>query len=149
MLVRLLLAFVFAVSPIVAHAGPKEDAQAVFDRFLTAFTAADVEAVVGVFWPDALFWGTTAPDLATTPESLRKYFNPIGNMKPNDLKATSLETTVLAVSDSVVLISGLWQLERLVDGKTTLTPLRVSLVVTKRGDAWRIAQFHNSVRPIR
>jgi hypothetical protein len=55
----------------------------------------------------------------------------------------------LAVSDSVVLISGLWQLERLVDGKTTLTPLRVSLVVTKRGDAWRIAQFHNSVRPIR
>jgi ketosteroid isomerase-like protein len=34
---------------------PEENAQAVFDRFLTAFTAADVDAVVGIFWPDALF----------------------------------------------------------------------------------------------
>jgi transaldolase/fructose-6-phosphate aldolase-like protein len=30
----------------------------------------------------------------------------------------------------------MWQVERVVDGKPTLTPLRVSLVVTKRGDRW-------------
>ena len=46
---------------------PNENALAVFDRFVTAFTAADVDAVVGIFWPDALFWGTTRPDLVTTP----------------------------------------------------------------------------------
>jgi uncharacterized protein (TIGR02246 family) len=148
MLRRVLLAVVLAVSPMLAHAGPKEDAQAVFERFLTAFTAADVDAVVSVFWPDALFWGTTKPDLATTPEAVRAYFKAgLGSMKPNELKATSLATSALVVSDSVVLISGLWQIERVVDGKPTLTPLRVSIAVTRRGDAWRIGQFHNSLRP--
>ena len=148
MLRRVLLAAVLAVSPILAYAGPKEDAQAVFDRFLTAFTAADVDGVVGVFWPDTLFWGTVKPDLVTTPEAVREYFKQaLGTRKPNEAKATTLATSAMMVSDSVVLISGLWQVERVVDGKPTLTPLRVSVAVTKRSDAWRIAQFHNSLRP--
>ena len=123
---------------------PKENALAVFDRFLTAFTAADIDAVVGVFWPETLFWGTTRPDLVTTPEAVREYFKPVGDLKPNEWRATSLGTSALVVSDSVVLISGLWQIENVVDGKPAITPLRVSVAVTKRGDAWRIAQFHNS-----
>jgi len=149
MLRRILFAIAITVSPTLAYAGPKEDAQAVFDRFLTAFTAANVDAVVGVFWPDALFWGTTMPNLATTSEVVREYFNrALGSRKPNELKATPLETSALVVSDSVVLISGLWQVERLADGKPTLTLLRVSIAVTKRGDSWRIVQFHNSTRPV-
>jgi hypothetical protein len=52
------------------------------------------------------------------------------------------------VSDSVFLISGLWQVERIADGKPTLTPLRISIAVTKRGDSWKIAPFHNSARPV-
>lgn len=149
MLRRVLLAIAIAVSPTFAYAGPKEDSQAVFDRFLTAFTAADVDALVGVFWPDALFWGTTMPSLAITPEAVREYFSrALGSRKPNELKATPLETSMLVVSDSVVLISGLWQVERIADGKPTLTPLRVSIAVTKRADTWRIAQFHNSARPV-
>jgi hypothetical protein len=61
-----------------------------FDRFLTTLTAADLDAVVGVFWPDALFWGTTKPDLATTPEAVREYFfKGLGSRKPNEQKATS------------------------------------------------------------
>jgi uncharacterized protein (TIGR02246 family) len=126
---------------------PNENALVVFDRFLTAFTAADVDAVVDIFWPDALFWGTTRPDLVTTHEAVREYFRPVGNLKPNEWRATSLGTSALMVSDSVVLISGLWQIENVVDGKATITPLRVSVAVTERGDAWRIAQFHNSLRP--
>jgi hypothetical protein len=101
-----------------------------------------------VFWPDALFWGTTKPNPATTPDAEREYFKAaLGSRKPNELKATPLATSALVVSDSVVLISGLWQVERVVDGKPTLTPPRVSIAVPKRGDAWGIAQFHNSVQP--
>lgn len=126
---------------------PKENALAVFERFLTAFTAADVDAVLGIFWPDTLFWGTTRPDLVTMPEAVREYFKPLGDLKPSEWKATSLGASPLVVSDSVVLISGLWQIENVVDGTPKITPLRISVAVTKRGDEWRIAQFHNSVRP--
>ena len=148
MLRCVLLAIVLALTPVLAYAGPKEEAQAVFDRFLTSFTAADVDGVVSVFWPDALFWGTTKPDLVTTPEAVRGYFKAaLGSRQPNEVKATAVTTSALTVSDSVVLISGLWQAESVVDGKPTIRPLRVSVAVTKRGDAWRIAQFHNSLRP--
>ena len=127
----------------------RNEAQTVFDKFLTAFTAADIDNVVGVFWPDALFWGPTAPNLANTSEAVREYFKPVSGRKPNEMRATSLERSALVVSDSVVLISGPWQIERVVDGKLTLTLLRVSLAVTRRGEAWRVAQFHSSAQPSR
>ena len=147
---RFLLIAAFLVFPFNAFAGPKEDAQAVFDKFLTNFTAANIDGVVGLFWPDALFWGTTMPNLATTPEAIREYFKPgLGTRKPNEFKATLAgPTSVLVLSDSVVLISGMWQIERVVDGKPVVgDPLRVSVVVTKRGDRWLMSQFHNSQRP--
>jgi hypothetical protein len=150
-----MLRFVFVLltalawSPLL-QAGPKEDAQAVFDKFLTNFTAADIDGVVGLFWPDALFWGTTMPNLATTPDAIREYFKPgLGTRKPNEAKAMLAGgPSVLVLSDSAVLISGMWQIESVVDGKPVVgAPLRVSIAVTKRGDRWLMSQFHNSRRP--
>ena len=43
----LILIVACVVFPVSVFAGPKEDAQAVFDKFLAAFTAADVDGVVG------------------------------------------------------------------------------------------------------
>lgn len=80
-----------ALLPFGAYAGPKEDAEAVFNKFLTEFTAANLDGVVGLFWPDALFWGTTmVPPLATTPVAIRAYFIPgLGTSQPNERKASS------------------------------------------------------------
>ena len=137
---------------MLAYAGPKEDALAVFDRFLAAVTAADIDSAMGVFWPDVMFFSPSPsmPDLATALEPVRKYFaTGMSSRKPNEMKATSPEASALVASDSVVLISGLWQTERVVDGKPTLTPYRISIAVTKRAGEWRIAQFHTSTRPVR
>ena len=146
---RFLLIAAFLAFSFNAAAGPKEDAVAVFDKFLTNYTASDFEGVVGLFWPDALFWGTQLPNLATTPEAVREYFKPMSTRKPNERKATWAGTpSVLVVSDSAVLISGMWQTERMVDGKLVVTPpARVSVAVTRRGDRWLMSQFHNSPRP--
>ena len=144
LLIAALVAF-----PFSAFAGPKEDAQAVFDDFLTKYTAANIDGVVGLFWPDALFWGTQMPNLATTPEAIRDYFNPLSDRKPNERKATLAGIpSVLVLSDSAVLISGMWQTESVVDGKPVVSaPSRISVAVTKRGDRWLMSQFHNSPRP--
>jgi uncharacterized protein (TIGR02246 family) len=148
MIRRLLLIAVCLALPCSAFAGPKEDAQAVFDQFLTALTAANLDEVVGLFTPEALFWGTTMRDLATTPDAIRQYFSPMSRRKPNEVKASALgPASTLVLSDNTVLVSGMWQTERLVDDKPTVTELRISLAVVKRGDRWLIAQFHNSRRP--
>ena len=54
--------------------------------------------------------------------------------------------TSLVLNDSVVLISGMWQV-RTADGKPISPLFCVSLAVSKRGERWLITQFHNSPRP--
>jgi uncharacterized protein (TIGR02246 family) len=143
------LSVVLLACPMAAAAGPREDALAVFDDFLAGMTAADLERVSGLFTPDALVWGTTMRDLATTPEAVRLYFSTLKNFAPNQRKAAAVPpVATLVLSETAVLVSGMWGYAQQVDGESVVrTPARVSATVVKRGDRWLIAQFHNSVRP--
>jgi hypothetical protein len=85
----LVLLAVSLAFPFAASAGPKEDAEAVFASFLTAFTAADLDGVLGLFAPEALVWGTGMRDLATTPEPVRQYFSANGPSEPNQFSASA------------------------------------------------------------
>ena len=146
MIRRTVLALVLLL-PGLAQAGPKEDAEAVFARFLAAFTAADPARVVDQFWPDALFWGTGMSTLATEEEPVRAYFSPMARSAPGQRRASAVSTSTAVLSDSAVLISGVWQVETGSEGSIQRLPLRVSMVVTRRDGAWRVAQFHNSRMP--
>ncbi len=141
----ILIAICIAALPFAASAGPKEDAQAVFDKFLASFTAANEDEVVALFAPDALFWGTGSKTLVTTPEGVQQYFAVIRNKSAGEQVATSLSTSAQVISDNAVFISGMWQVE--IPAQDRKVPLRVSLLVSKRGDRWQIVQFHNSRVP--
>lgn len=149
MIRRLVLCAACLAFPFAALAEPKEDAVAVFEEFLTALTAADADRVLSLFAPDALVWGTGMRDLATTPQAVRQYFSADGAADLNQFKASTFGTlSALVLSEDTVLVSGMWQLEAIVDGRPAISgPLRISLAVVRRGDRWLIAQFHNSTRP--
>jgi hypothetical protein len=133
--------------PLLLQAGPKEDAQAAYDRFFPAFVVGNYDQVAGFFAPDAQFYGTASRELVTTAEGVHQYFK-TALSNPAPVKATPLGSTALVLSDSVVLISGTWQAERVVDGKSVVGgPFRNTVVMNKRGDRWMIVQFHNSPRP--
>src|SRR6478672_8531963 len=51
----------------VAIAGPKEEALAVLDEWTKAFAASDVDAIVKLNAPDALFMGTGSQTVVTDP----------------------------------------------------------------------------------
>jgi ketosteroid isomerase-like protein len=60
---KLVLAMLsLAVMHQAAIAGPKEDAFQVIEQFKRAFDASDVEGVVKLFAPDAIFLGTVSPN---------------------------------------------------------------------------------------
>ena len=145
---RALLVILTALSfSPLAKAGPAEDAQAAFSRFFTAFVARNQAEVAAMFAPDAQFYGTVSPDLVTNPEGIRQYFTRALD-RPDIAQATPLQLTSAALSDSIVLISGMWKVDRTLDGKTTVGgPLRVTAVLQKRNDRWLVVQFHNSPRP--
>jgi uncharacterized protein (TIGR02246 family) len=130
-----------------AKAGPAEDAQAAFSKFFPAFVAHNQAEVAAMFAPDAQFYGTSSPELVTKPEGVLQYFTAALDV-PATLRATPLQVTSTALSDDVVLIAGMWKVERTLDGNTAVVgPLRISAVLQKRNDRWLVVQFHNSPRP--
>lgn len=145
-MLRTVLAIVAAVAcSITALAGPKEDAQAVADKFIAAFVAGDLEATAALYSPDAMFWGTVSPELGTTPDVLRKYFADNYAARANvPLKSASItESSALVLSDDTVVVAGRWQTER----PNALSLLRFTMVIHKKGGQWQIVHLHSSPRP--
>lgn len=148
---RALLISVLLCAPLAAFAGPKEDGQAVFEEFLRDFTSGNADAVANHFTPEAIFWGTAARDLITTPAGIRQYFVTAfaqPTLQAGTFKASAVMVpSVVSLSDDAVAVSGIWQVEGVADGKPFVRQNRNSIVVIKRGGRWLIASFHNSPRP--
>ena len=129
-----------------ALAGPKEEALQVLERWAKAFTESDVEGIVKLHAPDALFMGTASKSVVDKTEGIRAYFeNALLNNRPRGAKL--IDYSALALSDTVVAVSGLDQLTGVREGNLFSTTGRVTFVVAKRGTDWQIVQFHRSPVP--
>lgn len=129
-----------------AAADTKADALQIIDRWAKAFTASDVDAIVKLYAPDALFMGTGSKAVVTKPEGIRAYFdNALLIDRPRGASLNSFESMVL--SDNAVLVTGLDATTRVKDGTPISAPGRVTFVVAKRGADWQIVHFHRSAMP--
>jgi uncharacterized protein (TIGR02246 family) len=144
---RLLSAIaLYASLSSLAFADAKTEALAVLDQWTKAFAASDVDAIVGLYAPDALFMGTGSKTVVTDPAAIRKYFeDAILTRRPRAAPISSSELMVL--SDSVVLVAGLNDSMGVLDGKPFTNPGRVTFVIAKRGTEWKIVHFHRSAMP--
>jgi uncharacterized protein (TIGR02246 family) len=131
--------------PICAIAGPREDAFQVIEQFRNAFDASDVQGVVNLFAPDAVFLGTVSPKLATKTEEINAYFQAIKTDMPR--KVVFGEYSTIVLSNTAVVFAGMDKFSSTKDGKTIELPARFTLVVTKDDQGWRISHFHSSARP--
>jgi hypothetical protein len=51
------------------------------------------------------------------------------------------------IADNVMTFSGIWQIERTVEGKAVTNQNRNSVTLLRRDGRWLIASFANSPRP--
>src|SRR5262245_59634913 len=129
-----------------AVAGPKEDALAVLESWTKAFAASDVDGIVKLYAPDALFLGTASEAVVVQPEGIRSYFeNALLNNRPPGATLKDYAATVL--SDAAVIITGLDTVTGVRDGQPFSANGRVTFVVAKRGSDWQIVHFHRSAMP--
>lgn len=143
---KLFFAFVVLVAgPMAGFAGPKEEASLVLEQFKIAFDLSDVQGVVKLFAPDAIFLGTLSPKLATKSGEIEAYFQAIKTDTPR--KVIFGEYATIVVSDTAVLFAGMDQFLSTRDGKTIGLPARFTLLLTKGNEGWRISHFHSSARP--
>ena len=129
-----------------ARATPQEDALKVVEKWAQAFTDSDLNAIVDLYAPDSLFLGTTSKSVVTDLAGIRAYFEPgLLNNRPRGARLNQFET--MAVSDTVVVVTGLDTITGVRDGTPTIANGRVTFVVAKRGTAWKIVHFHRSALP--
>ena len=127
-------------------AGPKEDAFQVVDQWAKAFTASDVDTITGLYAPDAVFMGTGTKVIVNQPEGVKKYFEAtlLGNRK---FVASFLDSSIVALNETTVVVTGLDKLSVTVDGKSLDLFGRVTFVLSKRESGWKIVHFHRSAMP--
>jgi uncharacterized protein (TIGR02246 family) len=135
-----------AALPSPAAAGPEEDALRVVEAWAAAFNASNVDAIVALHAPDAVFLGTGSRTVVTKTEDIRQYFERA--LLTDRPRGAILESrSVMVVSDSTVVITGLDMTTAVRDGKTLTNPGRVTFVIAKRGTDWKIVHFHRSAVP--
>jgi uncharacterized protein (TIGR02246 family) len=143
---RILSVMTLVASVSFAHAGPKEDAYQVVEKWSQAFTASDVDAITRLYAPDALMIGTLGKVVLTKPEDIRKYFDvALNTNKPRTATLNSSEA--LVVDDATVIISGFDTVTGVKDGQPVIGMGRVTFVVAKRGSDWLIVHLHRSPLP--
>lgn len=146
---RLLYAIVFSACLLLAApnpvlAGPEEDAYAAVETWAQAINSNDVDKIVALYTPHALFLGTLSPTLATDRREIRKYFVSFVKAEP---QVTLGEHAAIKVSSGAVLFAGFYDFTRLEHGRREPLPARYSFLMLKRGGQWLIAHQHSSVRP--
>jgi len=141
----LILTGLLMVLPSLAVAGPTEDANAAIDRWSAAYSANDVEALVKSYWPDAILLGTKSPVISTGADVIKKYFTDL-KLQGSGNKNVIQERHTIPIDDHAVLVTGFYEFTRMQEGKPVPGPSRFTMLVTRRGDEWRIAHHHSSPR---
>lgn len=136
---------VLALAPPV-HAAPADEALKVLDAWAEAFAASDVDRIVSLYAPDALFMGTGSKSVVTETQGIRTYFQRT-LMTDRPRGAPVSDKFVKVLSNDAVLITGLNTSTGVRDGKPYANPGRVTFVIAKRGADWMIVHMHRSAMP--
>jgi uncharacterized protein (TIGR02246 family) len=137
--------FLAALSSI-ATAGPKEEALQVVEKWDQAFAELDVDGIMKLYAPDALFLGTSSKTVVVKPEAIRSYFE-ASLQKDRPRVSCCDDYSVVVLSDTAVVITGLDTGTGVTDGKPFSRHGRVTFIVAKRGADWQIVHFHRSAMP--
>ena len=129
--------------PAASLAGPREDANAVIERWSAAYSSNDPESVVKTYRPDAVLLGTASPIMSEGTDAIRAYF---AKLKGSGNKNTIGERRTLVLSDNAVLVTGFYEFTRLKEGKTLPSPARFTMLLIKHDGEWLISHHHSSPR---
>jgi len=139
--VRYVFVALVVLLPARALAGPAEEASAVIDRWATALSANDADAVVNLYAPDGLLHGTSSPTLNAGTSAISEYFKVLpgsGN------KVTIGDRHMVALGDAATMGVGFYEFK---SAQGATRPARFTFVMIKRGPDWLIAHHHSSVLP--
>jgi hypothetical protein len=122
------------------------DALELAERWSSAFTQADVNAVISLFAPDAVFLGTSSKTIVSDTEGIKEYFE---NSLLGSRRYVSVLTDihVTALSHDAAMITALNTITITDNNQSDDVLGRLSIAARKSEGEWKIAHFHRSAMP--
>jgi uncharacterized protein (TIGR02246 family) len=133
---------VLLLVPVAASAGPADDANAVVDQWVAAYSANDRESLVRVYAPDAILLGTTSPVISKGTDAIQTYFK---DLPDSGRRNVIVERHTVVLGQDAVLVTGFYDFSRKAENYTP-RPSRFTFVVEKRDGRWLIVHHHSSPR---
>ena len=122
------------------------DARELAERWSSAFTQADMNALMALFAPNAVFFGTSSKAIVAGTDGIQNYFE-------NSLLGSSRYVSVLtdihvtALGDDVAIIAALNKITITDHNHSDDLMGRLSIAARKREGLWKIEHFHRSALP--
>ena len=122
------------------------DALELAERWSSAFTQADVNAVISLFAPNAVFLGTSSKTIVSDTEGIKEYFE---NSLLGSRRYVSVLTDihVTALSHDAAMITALNTITITDNNQSDDVLGRLSIAARKSEGEWKIAHFHRSAMP--
>jgi uncharacterized protein (TIGR02246 family) len=133
-----------AVSP-VALADPAEDVAAATQAWVDGMNHHDAAAVLALYDPQAVLWGTRSPTLRDNPTAVRDYFKILDTVPPS--YKVVVDQQRIRVYGDVAINTGAYTFSEMRDDKPLVRPARFSFVFRKRDGRWLIVDHHSSAVP--
>jgi uncharacterized protein (TIGR02246 family) len=113
--------------------------------WVDAFNSRDPVRIVALYAPDAVFWGTTAKTIATTPESIRAYFKDAGQ---RPWTRVTIDSQYERLHGGIAIVSGTYTFSDVRDGvASNVRPARFTFVFRRDAERWLIVDHHSSRVP--
>ena len=122
------------------------DARELAERWSSAFTQADMNALMALFAPNAVFFGTSSKAIVAGTDGIRNYFE-------NSLLGSSRYVSVLtdihvtALGDDVAIIAALNKITITDNNHSDDLMGRLSIAARKREGLWKIEHCPRTALP--
>ncbi len=131
------------LASVAVGAGPKEDVAAATAAWADAFSRQDLEGLLRLYDPEAVFWGTSSATLRDSPEAIRDYFKGV----PGSSMIVKLGDSRVRVLGEIAVATGHYTFINQRDGKEAARPARFSFTYRLRDGRWLIVDHHSSAVP--
>lgn len=144
-LVLVVLSLALLVNGQAAWAQAREEVVAATARWAAVFVDDNPDAILALYAPDAVLWGTLSPTIRQGPGPLREYF--VAAFKALPGHKVSFGEQLIRVYGNTAINSGYYTFSYVKDGETKTIPARYTLVFSKGDKGWLIVDHHSSAMP--
>lgn len=134
-------------APLPAGQQPARDAgsvRAATGRWVDAFNRKDAKAIVALYAPDAVLFGTSSPVLRDSPELVGEYFRTLPDLGDAVITVGADHVQLL---DEIAIHTGYYTRSAAQQGRLVQNPARFTFAYAWREGQWRIVHHHSSALP--